>query len=290
VTVIDADTRATVGQIDEARGANGVALATDAGRGFTSNGPTNDSTMFDLASLRPIGRIAVGRLPDAIIYDPGTRRVLVSNFGDATLSLIDPAAGAVVGTIALGGTRPEGVAADGEGRAFVNLQGSDAVAVVDLRAMRLLATWPTRGCEHPTAMAYDADVRRLFVGCRGEEPVLLAMDATDGRIVAALPIGRGVDAIAIDRTHHLIVTANGGDASLSVLRQVSDSDYRAVETVGTRAMARTMALDPTNGRIFLVTSEVIRPAGEPGKPPLPFVFVPNTFTVMTYTRRAVDTD
>lgn len=286
VTVIDADTRAVIEvQIPQTRGANGVAIANEFNRGFTSNNPTNDVTIFDLTTLRPVGRVAVGRAPDDIVYDPATRRVFTVNVGDTSLTLIDPAAGAVVGTVELRGEGAELAAVDGQGRAFIAMQDSDEVSVVDLRAMRTIAAWPTTGCEEPTAMAFEQG--RLLIGCRGRAPVMLAMDANDGRVIARVPIGPGVDAIAFNRRDNLVITANGGDGTLSVIGQRSADRYELIETIGTRPLARTMALDPANGRIYVAAGEFIRPAVGRGERQY-YVFIANTFTVLTYIRGPVD--
>jgi DNA-binding beta-propeller fold protein YncE len=283
VTVINADTRRVVGQIDAARGANGVALATDVGRGYTSNGPTNDSTIFDLRTLRPIGRVAVGHGPDAIMYDPATHRVFTVNGDGGDITVIDAANGTVVGSVPLGSDKPEFPAVDGQGRAFINLQDKNQIAVVDLRALRVAATWPTPNCQQPTSSAFDQG--HLLIGCRGSAPILLVIDPADGHVISSIPIGRGVDAIAVNHAENLIVTSNGVDASLSVIRYGTGlNDLQLVETVGTRPMARTMAMDPTNGRIFLVAGEYIQPAAPPGGRLPPYMIRSNTYTVMTFTR------
>lgn len=283
VTVINADTRQVAGQVEDTRGANGVAIATEVGRGYTSNGPTNDSTIFDLQTLRPIGRVPVGHGPDAIMYDPATRRVFTVNGDEGTITVIDAANGTVVGSVPLGGEKPEYPAVDGQGRAFINLQDKNAIAVVDLRAMRVVATWPTPNCQLPTAMAFNQG--RLLVGCRSNSPIFLVMNPADGQVLASVPIGRGVEAIAVNRADNLIVTANGVEATLSVIRYAPGmNEIQLVETVGTRPMGRTMAMDPTNGRIFLVAGEYIQPAAPPGGRLPPYIVRPNTYTVMTYMR------
>src|SRR5262249_9355868 len=145
------------------------------------------------------------------------------------------------------------------------------------------ATWPTPNCQLPSSMAYDQG--RLIVGCRSNAPILLVLDPADGHVLSSVPIGRGVDAIAVNRAESLIVTANGVDASLSVIRYGAGmSDLQLVDTVGTRPMARTMAMDPTNGRIFIVAGEYIQPAAPPGGRLPPYIIRSNTYTLMTFTR------
>ena len=48
-----------------------MAIAPEAGRGFTSDGGDNTLTVFDLKTLAVLGKVKAGKNPDGIIYDPG---------------------------------------------------------------------------------------------------------------------------------------------------------------------------------------------------------------------------
>src|SRR5258708_842789 len=65
--VLDADTYAVVGDIPDTQGVHGIAVATELGRGFTSNGRSNDVTIFDLKTLKSIGTVKTDANPDASI-------------------------------------------------------------------------------------------------------------------------------------------------------------------------------------------------------------------------------
>jgi len=122
------------------------------------------------------------------------------------------------------------------------------------------------------------------VACRGDKPVFIALDPTDGRVTATLPIGRGVDGMVHDEARHLLMTANGVDGTLSVIRQDGPDQCRLVETVATRSMARVVALDSETGRLFTVAAAYTQPAAGPdGKLPAP-VFHRDSFMVMSLAR------
>ncbi|HET7457089.1 MAG TPA: hypothetical protein VFJ74_05480, partial [Gemmatimonadaceae bacterium] len=107
VQVLDTDRDSVVGDIVGTAGVHGVAIARELGRGFTSNGRDSTVTVFDLKTLAPIATVKVtGRNPDAILYEPATRRVFTFNGGSANATAIDAATGAVLGTIPIGG-KPE---------------------------------------------------------------------------------------------------------------------------------------------------------------------------------------
>src|SRR6201997_5452162 len=77
--VMDADSYAVVGDIPDTQGMHGIAIASDLGRGFTSNGRADNVTIFDLKTLKPIGTVKTDANPDAIAYDPVSKRVFTFN-------------------------------------------------------------------------------------------------------------------------------------------------------------------------------------------------------------------
>src|SRR6185295_16516 len=99
VVVVDADTLAPVGEIPDTPGVHGIAIARDLGRGFTSNGRDNTVSIFELATLKPLGRVKTGTNPDAIMYEPTAKRVYAFNGRSGDVTVIDAKAGTVVGTI-----------------------------------------------------------------------------------------------------------------------------------------------------------------------------------------------
>ena len=105
-------------------------------------------------------------------------------------------------------------------------------------------------CERPRALAVDSAHERLFAACSNFR--MVAIDAQSGQVVAALPIGPGPDAVGYDANRGLIFTANGaGDGSLTIIRQDVTDTYSVVQTLPTRQNARTLAVDPSSGEVYL---------------------------------------
>jgi hypothetical protein len=281
VLVVDADRAAVLGKIPDTPGVHGVALAQGLGRGFTSNGADSTVTIFDLATLKILGRITVtGRKPDAIVYDSVSGRVFTFNGGSDNATAIEASTGKIVGTVALRGA-PEFAVADGQGRIFVNLEDRSTILSFDTRSLEPGAAWPLAPCETPSGMAIDRSRHRLFSGCANH---LMAMvDAKDGRVLGTVPIGARVDANAFDPGTNLAFSSNG-DGTLTVV-DVAGSEFRVVETVQTEVGARTMALDPRTHNIFLVTAQFgpTPPATEANPRPRPPT-IPGTFTLLVFGR------
>jgi DNA-binding beta-propeller fold protein YncE len=214
--------------------------------------------MYDLKTLKVLRRIPTAPDDDAVLYDPASRHVFTFN-GDAHSStVIDPASGAVFGTIPLPG-KPEFAVAGADGTLFVNLEDAGEVAEIDPVKMRVVRQWSLSPCESPTGLAIDREHHRLFSGCRNR--VMAISDAARGRLLMTVPIGEGVDGCAFDPGTQLAFASNG-DGTMTVIHEVTPTDFRMIANVATRRGARTMALDQATHRVYTVTADF-------GPPPAP---------------------
>ncbi|MGO9864350.1 MAG: YncE family protein [Terriglobales bacterium] len=251
VEVLDVDTGAIVGKIENTPGVHGIAIAPELGRGFVSNGQSSTVTIFDLKTLKHIAEVPTGKKPDAIIYDPATSRVFAFNGGSNSATAIQAADGKVAGTVDLGGG-PEFAVADGSGYVYNNLEDESLVLKINSRTLKVEQRWPTAPCASPSSMAMDRANRRLFIGCRSK--VMAVMNADTGQVIATLPIGDHVDATAFDPDSRLVFNSNG-EGTVTVIHQDSPDKYSVADTVKTLPRAKTMALDPKTHRLFLSTAE-----------------------------------
>jgi YVTN family beta-propeller protein len=256
----------------------GGAAAEDIGRGFVPNAHDGSVSIFDLNTLKVLANVKVGANPDGYLYDPATQRGFTFSNRIKGAVAIDLRDAKMAGEVTLG-SKPEAGAADGKGHIFVNLQEKDQVARIDSRNLKLEATWPTGACKQPTSMAIDAAKNRLFVGCRGDSPVLVVMDTTNGNIVTTLPIGKATDAAAFDAEKHLVFTSNG-EGSISVIQEQSPDKYEVIDTVKTEPGARTMTLDTKSHKLFLITANRTTPPAIAGQPAPRQQQVPGTFRVL----------
>ncbi|HEY2038952.1 MAG TPA: hypothetical protein VGG95_04765 [Edaphobacter sp.] len=272
--VIDADSGKTLGDIPGQKIAHGVAIVPKVGRGFISDGGGDGAiVIFDLKTYAVLGRIAAQPDADGIIYDPALNRVLVVS-GDKGVLMsfnpnIDPSAGKIEPPIDLGGA-PEFLASDGTGKVYVNLMDKNEVAVVDMKARKIIARWPVAPGGAPVGMAIDTKKKQLYIGCRKPQK-LIVMSLKDGKVLSALPIGAGVDATKADGGQ---VFASCRDGSLSVSRENASGNFEIVQVVKTQIGARTMGLDPATHRIYLPTAEFeTGPSGKPVAKPDSFMIV-----------------
>jgi DNA-binding beta-propeller fold protein YncE len=240
------------GEVAGMHGVHGMEIIPELGKGYTSDGLDRTVTVFDRETLAVKGKIGpTGTKPDAIHYDPGSRRLFVVNGGDSgNVSVIDPVADKIVATVALGGGKLEQIAFDGRGHAFVNDEDQSVVHVFDTASLHKSAAWKLGACQEPTGMAIDAPRHRLYSVCGNRK--LVAVDSDDGRVVATVAIGSGPDGVAYDAQRGLLFVSNR-DGTLDVIRELSADRYQRIQVLPTGPGARTIAFDATTRRIYVPT-------------------------------------
>ena len=278
VQVVDPDKGTVLAEILDTPGVHGVALANDLGKGYTSNGRDNSVTVFDLNTLKTITKIETigGENPDFIAYDAVSKRILAFNGRSHNASVIDAATDKLVATIALTG-KPEAAVADGKGKMFVNIEDKNEITAIDTRKDAVAASWPLAGCNEPAGLAIDTQTRRLFVGCHNKLMVILNADS--GKVVTTLPIGEGVDANAFD-TETKQAFSSQGDGTLTIVKEETADKFRVQQNATTQRGARTMALNPKNHDIYLVSAEYDEAPAVDGQQRLRRTMKPDTFTLL----------
>src|SRR5213594_1225603 len=268
VMVVDGATGTVLGDIPDTPRTHGIALAPTSRHGFITNGGDSSVTLFDLRSLAVIKKIPVrtGGL-DGIMYEDFSDRIILTNHSRpiGTAVAIDAKSGDIVGSAELEDNSPEGAASDGKGKIFVNNEGKSTIQVIDVKTMRVLASWPLAPCEGPTGIAYDRSTNRIFSGC-GKTSVVV--DATSGKIVATIANGDGVDALGWDPVQKLIYIPAGRDSNVTVVHEDSPDKYTVVATVPTMRGAKTITVDLVNHVAYLFQPEYGPPPAD-APPPQP---------------------
>ncbi|MEA3244658.1 MAG: YncE family protein [Gemmatimonadota bacterium] len=283
VQVVDLKSGKLSGTIDSTRGVQGIVLAPELGRGFTSNGGDSTVTIFDLKSLKQVAKVTVtGRNPDAILYDPYSKRVFTFNHTGHNTTAIDAATGKVLGTAKTDGTLETGQS-DLAGNIYVNDEEGNRLFVFDAKTLEVKATWPMTGCTAPTGLAIDRAHKRLFASCN-ESKTMAVVDYTTGKTVASPAICAGADAAAFDNGLQLVF-ASCGDGNITVIHEDSPDKYTVVGNATTEARARTMTIDEKTHTLYTVTAQYntqTPPAGGGGRGRA--TMVPGSFHVLVLER------
>lgn len=282
VKVINADTGALIGNISGLKQDHGVAIASEFGRGFITDGAQGKVIIFDLKTLKVIGEAKADQDADSIVYDPASKRIFAMNGDPHSSTVIDAKSGNVIGTIDLGGG-PEFSVADGKGTVYVNIEDKNELVAIDSSTLKVKARWPVAPAGGPTALAMDQQHRRLFSA--GRDPkMLVVIDADSGKVIQSFPISGGVDAAAYEPETGLIF-ASTRDGMIHIFHEDSPDKFSEVETVKTEFGAKTMGLDTKTHNLFVDTADFTPLPPATAENPRPRRnAIPGTFRVLVYGR------
>jgi len=281
VIVVDPEQGKVIGDIPDTQGVHGIALVPEFQRGYTTNGRIATSTIFDMSSLKVLGEAKTDKDPDAVIYDPFSKRVFSFNGDAGSATAIDGKSDKVDGTVTLGGG-PEFAASDGKGHVFANLEDKSVLVRFDSKTLKVENTWPLTPCESPSGLAIDAEHEILIVGCHNK--LMEFVDGNTGKILGSVPIGQGVDANRFD-PGTAYAFASCGDGTITIAHEDSPGKFSLVETIQTKRGARTMEVDPSNHHVYTVTADFgPAPAATAEQPhPRPAI-LPDTFVLLEFAK------
>ena len=275
VDVVDTESGKVVGQIPQLHGVHGIALDTDLGKGFISNGQSNSVTIFDLKTLAKTGEPQTGQNPDSICYEPKTKRIFTFNGRSNDSTAIDAKTNEIVKTFPVG-QKPEFCVADGVGNLFVNLEDTSEIVEVDAQKLSVTKRYSLKPCESPSGLAMDTAKRHLFSAC--DNKLMVISDPDKGSVIGTAPIGEEPDGAGFDEGRGLAFTSNG-DGTITVVRDTAG--FPVAETIKTEAGARTMTVDQKTHLLYLsVAQRGAAPKPTAAAPrPRPAI-VPDTFKIL----------
>jgi YVTN family beta-propeller protein len=285
IKVVNADTGAEAGTIPDMKLNHGIALVSEFGKGFATDGGNDTVVVFDLRTLAVISKVQAVAEPDCIIYEPSSKRVFVFNGHGHAMTVINPANLNVLATVPMGGT-PESAVADGRGTIYDNNFDTNEVLAINSHTLAVKTRWPVAPAGSPTAMAMDREHRRLFVAGRDPQ-FLVVINADSGRVIQSFPISSGVDSAVFDPDTGLLF-ASTRDGLIHVFHEDSPDSFSVLEPVKTQYGAKTMALDPKTHNLYLTTSDFGAPPPptpeQPHPQPNPMDRTPGTFRLLIYAR------
>jgi DNA-binding beta-propeller fold protein YncE len=192
--------------------------------------------------------------------------------------VVDPTGGAVIRTIALA-PGLELPALDEHGLLYVNNEQANLIHLVDPATGAVRSPIALTGCEGPTGLGYDPRTHIMIAACANGKAAVV--DPAAGRVTQLLDIGRGPDSVLIDSTRGLAYIPCGRDGELDVIPLARGRPLAVSERVPTEIGARTGAVDPITGVVYLPTARFGPRPADGGRPQM----VPGSFHVLTLARR-----
>ena len=256
--VVDTSSDKVVGTIPETNGVHGIAIADDLGRGFTSDGMDNDVTIFDLKTLKVISKVKTGTNPDAIVYEPVSKRVFTFNGRSMDSTAFDAKTGDIVQAAIPVGGKPEFAQVDGKGHIYFNLEDKNEIGEMDAKNATVTKHYSIAPCDGPSGLAINPKNNYLYSVCGNK--MMIVSDPAAGKVIATPAIGQGPDGVAFDDGYAF--SANGRDGNITMVGETSPGKFEPVATIPSQQFARTIGADQKAHKLYL-------PAAEYGPPPAP---------------------
>jgi DNA-binding beta-propeller fold protein YncE len=238
-----------------------AAVPLPGGRILATNGNADTATFLDAKTGKVLTTVATAKGPDAAIYDPKSGLAFVIAHKGGAVTFIDAAKQTAVETVTLGGMAAEFAAVDNAGRLWVNDEEANEIVAVDIKSRAIVGRHKLDGCDGPTGLIYAPAADRLVASC---DKVAVAIDPASGRIVDRLTVGAGPDAVIYDPVRKLAFVPAGQSGDLTVI-DASGPKLKVLQTLKTQGGARTGAIDPKTGKLYLPTARLVAPASGQGR-------------------------
>ena len=277
VNVVDMSTGKSVATITDVNGVHGIAIAPEFNKGFITNGPDSNVTVFSTKDYSVIKKVQVtGKGPDAIIYEPFTRSIITWNGRTSNATVIDAKTDKVIQTIPLAG-KPEAAVSDGKGKVFVNIEDKSEVCMINVKTWKVEQTWSIAPGEEPSGLALDNETHRLF---SATSKLMVVLDAETGKVITTLPTGDRVDGAGFDPILKRAYSSCG-EGLLTVIQEENKDSFKVIANVPTQAGAKTISVSQKTHKIYLSTAEFGPTPEKTAENPRPRPTVkPGTFTIL----------
>jgi DNA-binding beta-propeller fold protein YncE len=261
VDVIDIRRDEYIESIDGLTGVAGALVSEERGLVFTSNRGENTISVFAPGAERDAFKISVGEKPNGLAFDPARGILIAANVGDPSIpdsysvSVVNIDRRERTAEIRVPG-RTRWAIYDAKREAFfVNIASPAQIVTVDARN-------PTKICdifeipaEGPHGLELDASTGRLLCAC--DDGVLIAIDATSGRVLGNVALSGTPDVVFLNAPLRKLYVAIGDPGVIDV---IDISAMSRTEVVATEAGAHTLAIDRKRNKLYALLPQSHRAA------------------------------
>jgi DNA-binding beta-propeller fold protein YncE len=270
LVVFDLDGQRVIREIPGLPGVHGVVAAPGEHLVFATATREKKLALIDDRTFEVRSRVAAGDYPNGLAYDPGSRRVFVSNNSGVSIGVVDAKGGRALPGIPLGGGAGNSQYDARSGHVLATIHGSPAIAEIDPATMQVVTRHLLDGVKTCHGLLVATEQRRAFAACGGDAPVLVVFDLGQGRQVQSLSLPPNVDVLAMDPGWRLLYAASSKGVAA-----VFAADADAVKELGRTYVgpnAHTAAVDPATHRVYfplesLKGRPVLRVMRPPARPP-----------------------
>ena len=250
---IDLKTNKVVKTFDDLPGIEGVELAPDVNKAYTSNWQENKIGVIDVEQMKLIKKIPTESKPDGITYAAPFHKIYVSDERGKAEAIVDVKKDEIITTLHFGSETGNPRYDPVSRRVYVNLQDKNVIAEIDPATDKEVAEYPVGKCRGNHGMALDSEHRLGFLSC--EENDLMTVFRLDAHEpIAYFPQAKGGDVIAFDPGLKRIYVACY-DGAISIFQEDDATHFRKLGDVPVQKKVHSLAIDLSNHRVYVPEQE-----------------------------------
>ena len=251
--VVDLKTNKLVKTFEDLPGIEGVEIAPDVRKAYTSNWLENKIGVIDLEQMKIIRKIPTESKPDGIAYAPPFHKIYVSDERARAEAVVDAGKDEIVTTLHFqsetGNPRYDPVSR----RVYVNLQDKNVIAEIDPATDKEVAEYPVGRCRGNHGMALDTEHRLAFLSCE-ENDLMTVFRLDTHEPIAYFPQAKGGDVIAYDPGLKRIYVACY-EGAISVFQEDDATHVRKLGDVPVQKKVHSLAIDLNTHRVYAPEQE-----------------------------------
>src|SRR5215471_13688347 len=250
---VDLRTNKVVKTFEDLPGIEGVELAPDVNKAYTSNWHEDKIGVIDLQQMKLIKKLATESKPDGIAYAAPFNKIYVSDERARAEAVVDVNKDEVITTLHFGSETGNPRYDPVSRRVYVNLQDKNVIAEIDPATDKETAEYPVGKCQGNHGMALDSEHRLAFLSCE-ENDLMTVFNLATHQPIADFPQAKGGDVIAFDPGLKRIYVACY-DGAISVFQEDDPTQFRKLGDVPVQKKVHSLAIDPSNHRVYAPEQE-----------------------------------
>lgn len=250
---IDLRTNKVVKTFEDLPGIEGVELAPDVNKAYTSDWKENKIGVIDLEQMKLVKKLPTESKPDGIAYAPPFHKIYVSDERGHAEAVVDVKKDEIITTLHFasetGNPRYDPVSR----HIFLNLQDKNVIAEIDPATDKEIAEYPVGKCKGNHGMALDSEHRLAFLSCE-ENDLMTVFRLDTHEPIAYFPQAKGGDVIAFDPGLKRVYVACY-DGAISVFQQDDPTHFRKLGDVPMQKKVHSLAIDLETHKVYVPEEE-----------------------------------
>ena len=250
---IDLRTNKVIKTFADLPGIEGVEIAPDVNKAYTSNWLENKIGVIDLQQMKLIKKLPTESKPDGIAYAAPFHKIYVSDERARAEAVVDTTKDQIITTLHFasetGNPRYDPVSK----RVYVNLQDKNVITEIDPATDKEVAEYPVGKCQGNHGMVLDSEHRLAFLSCEDND-LMTVFRLDTHQPIAYLPQAKGGDVIAYDAGLKRIYVACY-EGAISVFQEHDPSHFTKLGDVPVQKKVHSLAIDPETHRVYAPEQE-----------------------------------